>query len=117
MLGFDKLVHVSHRRVRRGAPTSSADRAGYRRRSDRSDLPMSAWRKRDLKPRDYLFEGVLSTTSRWMISGDTGIGKTLFTLQLGTAGAAGANFLNWKTVRPWHACPVTASTSRTTARR
>ena len=65
---------------------------------DRRNLLASAWRKRQLPPRDYLLEGVLSTTSRWLISGDTGIGKTLLALELGFAIAAGANFLNWKGV-------------------
>ena len=49
---------------------------------DRRNLLVSAWRKRQLPPRDYLLEGVLSTTARWLISGDTGIGKTLFALEL-----------------------------------
>jgi len=67
---------------------------------DRRDLLVAEWRKRQLPPRDYLLEGLLSTTARWMISGDTGIGKTLLALELAFAIAAGADFLNWKGVRP-----------------
>jgi hypothetical protein len=67
---------------------------------DRRDLLVAEWLKRQLPPRDFLLEGVLSTTSRWMISGDTGIGKTLLSLELGFAIAGGANFLNWNGVRP-----------------
>jgi RecA-family ATPase len=59
----------------------------------------SSWLQRKLPPRDYLLEGVLSTTSRYWIFGKTGIGKTLFTLELGYAIAAGRDFLNWRCVR------------------
>ena len=71
-----------------------------RRPSDRSHLLVSAWHKRQLPPRDYLLDGILSTTSRCLISGDTGVGKTLLALELGFAIAAGADFLNWTGVRP-----------------
>jgi RecA-family ATPase len=49
-----------------------------------------------LPERDHLLEDLLCTTARWLISGDTGIGKTLFSLELGFAITAGANFLIWK---------------------
>ena len=42
----------------------------------------------------------MCSTSRWEIIGETGVGKTLFCLDLGFAIAAGANFLTWKGVRP-----------------
>jgi hypothetical protein len=70
------------------------------RLSTRANLLVSAWRKRELPPRDYLLNGVLSTTGRWLISGDTGVGKTLLALELGFAAAAGADFLNWNGLRP-----------------
>ena len=65
----------------------------------RRDLLVSAWRKRELPARDYLLDSALSTTARWLISGDTGVGKTLLALELGFAMAAGADFLKWKGVR------------------
>jgi hypothetical protein len=64
----------------------------------RRDLLVSAWRNRELPGRDYLLENVFCTTSRWLISGDTGIGKTLFANELGFAMGASANFLNWSGV-------------------
>lgn len=67
---------------------------------NRSDLLASAWLSRNLPARDYLLDGVLSTTSRWWIFGKTGIGKTLFALELAYAIAAGCSFLNWKGVMP-----------------
>ena len=68
---------------------------------DRRGLTVEAWRRRKLPPRDYLLEGVMCTTSRWLIIGETGVGKTLFGLELGFAVAGGsAKFLMWQCVRP-----------------
>ena len=67
---------------------------------DRSLLTLSAWLERDIPPRDYLLGGVMCTTSRWFIFGETGIGKTLFGATIGGACAKGAAFLNWEAGRP-----------------
>ena len=37
----------------------------------------------------------MCTTSRWLLFGETGVGKTLFGLEIGGAISAGASFLNW----------------------
>jgi AAA domain len=47
------------------------------------------------KPRDFLLGGVMCTTSRWFVFGETGIGKTLLFMDLGAAVAAAMAFLNW----------------------
>jgi hypothetical protein len=62
---------------------------------DRSRLILSAWLDRDIPPRDYLLGGVMCTTSRWFIYGETGIGKTLFGMEFTAAIAAAAKFLRW----------------------
>ena len=49
-----------------------------------------------LPPRDFLLGGVLCSTSRWLVVGQTGVGKTLFALELGAAVAAGVSFLDWQ---------------------
>jgi AAA domain len=68
---------------------------------DRRRLTVEAWRRRKLPSRDYLLEGVMCTTSRWLVIGETGVGKTLFGLELGFATSAGnTNFLIWQCVRP-----------------
>jgi len=61
----------------------------------RSNLLLSSWLTRELPPRDYLLGGVLCTTSRWLIFGETGIGKTLFAFDLAGAVAAAGDLLNW----------------------
>jgi hypothetical protein len=69
-------------------------------RPDRRDLTSAAWCERILPERDHLLGKVLCTTSRWMIVGDTGVGKTLWGIDLGHALKAGANYLHWDGVRP-----------------
>jgi AAA domain len=68
-------------------------------RPSRDHLLVSAWRKRDLPLRDFLLGGVFCTTSRWLIYGDTGVGKTLLALDLAGAMAAMAKFLDWDGTR------------------
>ena len=63
---------------------------------DRSDLLILTWLQRELPPRDWLLENMLCTTSRWLVIGATGVGKTLVGLDLALALASGANFLHWK---------------------
>jgi RecA-family ATPase len=62
---------------------------------NRSTLTVKAWREKHIPLRDYLMGGVMCTTSRWFVFGETGIGKTLWGMDLGGAVAAGKNFLNW----------------------
>lgn len=64
--------------------------------ASRDELLVSAWLQRDLPPRDYLLGDLMCTTSRVVIIGATGIGKTLFCLDIAGAMAAGADFLGWK---------------------
>jgi hypothetical protein len=62
---------------------------------DHGSLVLAAWIHRDTPPRDYLLGGVLCTTSRWFVIGETGVGKTLFGAELGASCAKGVGFLNW----------------------
>jgi hypothetical protein len=63
---------------------------------ERTELLLSAWLERDIPPRTFLLGNLLCTTSRWLAFGATGVGKTLFFLDLAGAVAAGCGFLNWK---------------------
>ena len=67
------------------------------------DYTASAWLQKTMEPRDYLMGTLLCTTSRWMVYAPTGLGKTLFTLNMMAAISAGQQFLNWK---GGHACRV-----------
>ena len=70
------------------------------RPNDPARESLAAWLKKEMPPRDYLMGTVMCTTSRWMIYAPTGLGKTLFALNMATAIAAGKDFLNWKGGRP-----------------
>ena len=70
------------------------------RPNDPAKESLAAWLKKEIPPRDYLMGTVMCTTSRWMIYAPTGLGKTLFALNMATAIAAGKDFLNWKGGRP-----------------
>jgi len=59
----------------------------------------AAWRNKSVPPRDYLLGTVLCTTSRWMIYAPTGLGKTLFAMNMTAAIAAGERFLGWNAGR------------------
>ena len=58
------------------------------REPPRDNLTLQSWLNRKMPPRDYLLGELLSTTSRWLIIGDTGIGKTLLALAIAAASAA-----------------------------
>ena len=62
----------------------------------RRNLLLSTWLSRQLPPRDFLLGNVLCTTSRWLIFGETGVGKTLFAVDLAGSVASGDSFLSWK---------------------
>lgn len=66
----------------------------------RENLLLSAWLTREIPPRDYLLGSVICTTSRWLIFGDTGVGKSLIACAIGAAIASGRPFLEWGGRRP-----------------
>jgi len=63
-------------------------------------LTIEEWLARDLPAPDFLMGDWLSTTSRGLLVGATGLGKTNFATQLALHGAAGADFLHWRGRRP-----------------
>lgn len=56
---------------------------------------MAGWLERDIPPKDYLVGHWLHTTARCLLSGDTGIGKSMFGLELAFCAALGLPFLHW----------------------
>ncbi len=75
-------------------PTNGGDADA--KAASRTELLISAWRSRQIPPRDYLQGEVFCTTSRWLVYGDTGVGKTLFTMDLAGSMASGNAFLGWE---------------------
>jgi hypothetical protein len=68
---------------------------------DFTKVPMSLerWAGREIQPKDFLLGEVFSTTTRAMLSADTGLGKTHFAFAMGFAMAEGVNFCHWQARR------------------
>jgi hypothetical protein len=62
----------------------------------RPPLTIAEWLARDLPEPDYLLGEWLSTTSRTLMIGSTGLGKTNLLLAMAMAAAAGRDFLHWR---------------------
>lgn len=61
-----------------------------------ADLSVASWLTRPLPPTNWLLGELLSTTSRGILIGPTGLGKTNFAMALGFALAEGKDFLHWR---------------------
>jgi RecA-family ATPase len=62
----------------------------------RERLSLASWHSRELPPLDPLLGELVTTTSRIMLVGPTGLGKTSISMALGIAIADGADFLHWR---------------------
>jgi hypothetical protein len=67
---------------------------------DPSTFTAAYWEVRELAKPDFLLGDLLSTTSRTLLIGPTGIGKSNFCLGINFAAAAGSAFLHWAGRRP-----------------
>lgn len=100
---FDDFVDVDRDYEPPGEPLSNGHepfetakmRAALPPPPDRDSLLIAAWLKRDIPARDHLLGGVMCTSSRWFIFGETGVGKTLLFMDHGAAISAARAFLNW----------------------
>jgi hypothetical protein len=67
---------------------------------DLPPLTPEEWRGRTLPPRDKLLGEWMSTTSRILLTADTGLGKTNFCMAIAAHAAVGQDFLHWRARRP-----------------
>src|SRR5689334_12597156 len=68
--------------------------------SERPPLTPAQWAGRRIEPEDFLLGAPFSTTSRGMISAETGKGKTMLCIGIAYAIHLGCGFLHWKARRP-----------------
>src|SRR5262249_2190248 len=74
--------------------------------------PMDYWLERELAQPDFLMGEVFSTTTRAMIVGPTGLGKTKFGLALAHSMALGRAFCHWQAHRPARVLYIDGEMSR-----
>ena len=75
--------------------TNSASKEPLPPAPNREELLAAHWIRRELPPRDHLLGALVCTTSRILMFGPTGIGKTITGMMAGGAMASAQNFLNW----------------------
>lgn len=80
-------------------------------------LSLIDWYKRDLPDPDCILGEALTTTSRWLLAADTGLGKTLLAIALGMRCAMGLDFLLWPGARPARVLYIDGEMSRRLLRR
>ena len=68
--------------------------------SNTPPLTLAGWLERDLPDPDFLLGELLSTTTRAIIVGPTGLGKTMFGLAVAISVAGNKGFLHWCAGRP-----------------
>jgi KaiC/GvpD/RAD55 family RecA-like ATPase len=75
-------------------------------------LTLAQWLERDLPEPDRVLGDLLSTTSRVLIVGPTGLGKTMFGIAAAMAMAEGQAFLHWRAGRKCRVLYVDGEISR-----
>ena len=83
-----------------------------RRRVSSVPLAASEWLSRELPPAVPILGAWMTTTSRILLSADTGIGKTNVCMAIAGHAAAGADFLHWRAYRPARVLYVDGEMSR-----
>jgi hypothetical protein len=73
---------------------------------------LETWAAREITPDDLLLGDFISTTSRILITGPTGLGKTMLGIAMAFAIAAGVAFLHWRAGRPARVLYVDGEMSR-----
>jgi hypothetical protein len=75
-------------------------------------MKLAEWRNRELPPPDFLMGHWMTSTTRCLLTADTGLGKTNLCLAIGVRIAAGVGFLHWQPRRPCRVLYIDGEMSR-----
>src|SRR5262245_48080157 len=75
-------------------------------------LSLSDWLNRDLPEPDFLLGQWLTTTTRCLMYGPTGLGKTMVGFAIAMRACVAAGFLHWSGVRPCRVLYIDGEMSR-----
>ena len=96
ILVHGKPVHLATSDGERTPHTATEKSGGTPEQSSGFPVTLEDWLERDdLIPRDLLLGNLLSTTTRALLIGPTGLGKTMFGLAVALAIVCNAGFLHW----------------------
>jgi hypothetical protein len=107
------VPHLHWSRERKGwwVKDNSGGRAS---RKSKSSVPLAAseWLGRELPPTVPILGAWITTTSRILLSADTGLGKSSVCMAIAGHAAAGVDFLHWRAYRPARVLYVDGEMSR-----
>jgi KaiC/GvpD/RAD55 family RecA-like ATPase len=80
-------------------------------------LTLAEWLKREISDPDFLLAEIISTSSRIMLVGPTGLGKTMLALAVAFAVARGSGLMHWRAGRKGRVLYVDGEMSRRTLKK
>jgi hypothetical protein len=116
---FDGKGWQIYELVEAAAGTGTAESETVKPAGKKLIVPLTAseWLARELPPPERILGAWLTTTSRVLLSADTGLGKTMLCMAAAAHAAAGVDFLHWRAHTPVRVLYIDGEMSRTLLQR